>query len=103
MKLSVSEKGYAGFQCPGCGYRHRIRVKINGQTLLPEPVWDWNGSEDSPTISPSINFQAVDGQGVDVHCHSYVKDGKIQFLSDCTHFLANQTVEIPEWDETAVE
>jgi hypothetical protein len=31
-------------------------------------------------------------------CHSFVTDGKIQFLSDCTHSLANTTVEIPPWD-----
>lgn len=31
-------------------------------------------------------------------CHSYVRDGKIEFLADCTHKLKNQTVEIPEWE-----
>ena len=97
-KLKVSEQGYAIFRCPGCEYNHRIRVKIGGQALLPEPVWDWNGSEDAPTISPSINFQAVDDQGKDVHCHSFVSKGKIQFLGDCTHKLKDQTVEIPVWE-----
>ena len=97
-KFKVSEKGNAIFKCPGCQYHHRIRVKINGQALLPEPVWDWNGSEDHPTCSPSIHFLTGDGQGNNVACHSFVRDGKIQFLSDCTHSLANQTVEIPEWE-----
>jgi hypothetical protein len=99
MKLSVSEKGYAIFKCPGCGYNHRIRVKIKGQALLPEPVWSWNESCDTPTISPSINFQSVDAQGLDVHCHTFVTDGKIQFLGDCTHALKGQTVEIPDWED----
>ena len=27
-------------------------------------------------------------------CHSFVTDGKIQFLGDCTHELAGQTVEL---------
>ena len=27
-----------------------------------------------------------------------VKDGRIQFLSDYTHELAGQTIEIPDWD-----
>ena len=29
-------------------------------------------------------------------CHSYVKDGQIQFLNDCSHVLAGQTVDLPE-------
>jgi len=28
-------------------------------------------------------------------CYSYITDGRIQFLSDCTHELANQTVDLP--------
>jgi hypothetical protein len=98
-KLSVSDKGYAGFSCPGCGYHHRIRVKINGQALLPEPVWDWNGNEDLPTVMPSINFSATDSDGKDVRCHSFVKDGKIQFRGDCTHALVNQTVDLSDWED----
>jgi len=29
-------------------------------------------------------------------CHSFVTDGRIQFLGDCTHNLAGQTVDLPE-------
>jgi len=32
-------------------------------------------------------------------CHSFVTDGRIQFLADCTHALANQTVDLPDWTE----
>lgn len=32
-------------------------------------------------------------------CHSFVTDGKIQFLGDCTHNLVGQIVELPEIDE----
>ena len=99
MKLSVSKEGYAGFSCPGCGYHHRIHVKVGGKSLLPEPCWDWNGSTEAPTINPSINFSTVDSDGDPVRCHSFVRDGKIQFLGDCTHTKANQTLEIPEWEE----
>ena len=34
-------------------------------------------------------------------CHSFVTDGRIQFLGDCTHKLAGQTVNIPEWPYAA--
>ena len=32
-------------------------------------------------------------------CHSFVTDGRIQFLSDCTHALAGQTVDLPDIKE----
>lgn len=28
-------------------------------------------------------------------CHSFVRDGKIEFLNDSTHSLAGQTVDLP--------
>jgi hypothetical protein len=31
-------------------------------------------------------------------CHSFVTDGRIQFLTDCTHAFAGRTVDLPEWD-----
>jgi hypothetical protein len=31
-------------------------------------------------------------------CHSFVTDGRIQFLNDCTHSLAGQTVDLPDFD-----
>ena len=32
-------------------------------------------------------------EGADKRCHSFVKDGKVQFLGDCDHALAGQTLE----------
>ena len=32
-----------------------------------------------------------------VYCHSYVRDGKIQILSDTPHALAGQTVALESW------
>jgi len=29
-------------------------------------------------------------------CHSFVRDGRIEFLSDCTHALKGQTVDLPD-------
>ena len=39
-----------------------------------------------------------------VHSHSeheiiFVTDGKIQFLGDCTHALAGQTVDLPDMEK----
>lgn len=52
-------------------------------------VWTWNGDKEKPTVRASI---LVRGQ---FRCHSFVTDGKIQFLGDCTHELKGQTVDLP--------
>lgn len=79
---------YAVFRCPGCGGGHTIRVVGPGS-------WTWNGSYESPTVSPSI---LVYGSDPDHRCHSFIRDGQIQFLADCHHALAGQTVPIPDWE-----
>jgi hypothetical protein len=78
------------FKCPGCKINHPFNVGGN-----KGPQWTWNGSMELPTFSPSL---LVHGSVPERRCHSFVKDGKIQFLSDCYHKLAGQTVDIPEYD-----
>ena len=83
------------FECPGCGFPHSVYVNTS-----VHPCWTWNGSLDSPTFSPSIKVTYPWGDPpVDKVCHSFVTDGKIQFLGNCTHSLAGQTVPIPVWGE----
>lgn len=57
------------------------------------PNWTWNGDTETPTIKPSILTSC--GNSV---CHSWVNDGKVQFLNDCTHSLAGQTIDLLEVD-----
>jgi hypothetical protein len=78
------------FHCPGCGYGHGFTV---GGTRNIN--WTWNGSFDLPTFAPSLLCNASVPAS---RCHSFVRDGRIQFLSDCHHALAGQTVEIPDWE-----
>ncbi len=87
-KLHKIAEDYYGFFCPGCLNTHA--VSVNGRRNSCNATWGWNGSVDSPTFTPSINCVG--------YCHSFVTDGKIQFLGDSTHKLAGQTVEIPDWD-----
>lgn len=54
--------------------------------------WEFNGDFEKPTFSPSILVTGMLGQ----RCHSYVKNGVIQFLGDCHHKLKNQTIELQE-------
>lgn len=70
------------FQCPGCGNLHGFDSR-----------WTWNGDEEKPTISPSILVYQNDPTK---RCHSFVRDGMIQFLSDCGHALVGQTVPLED-------
>lgn len=79
------------FDCPGCGWDHAFRVGGNAG----RPQWEWNGSFDKPTFTPSLLCNKDHPAS---RCHSYVTDGRIQFLSDCWHSLAGQTVDLPELD-----
>ena len=92
---STSERKMIHFRCPGCDDVHS--VAINGPS-----AWGWNGRLDLPTFWPSVLVRyghLPDGgpMGTDPVCHSFVVDGQIQFLGDCTHALAGQTVDLPEW------
>jgi hypothetical protein len=68
----------------------------SGAHLLPvdaakSPAWDWDGNTEAPTLSPSILTRA----GSEV-CLSFLRAGVFEFLSDCTHPLAGQSVPIPD-------
>jgi hypothetical protein len=99
-----NEKGNVAIFCPGCKTHHIIA------TVIPQDngaKWDFNGNIEMPTFSPSLlirtgkyvpgheNFDD-EGYNFSVICHSFITNGKIQFLSDCTHELKNQTVDLPE-------
>lgn len=114
------EGGGLVFMCPGCGDTHLIYHGAG-----PGPRWKWNGDVARPTFCPSVlvrcgchvpDFKAGDDCWCTYNaeqeakgekpsrfkcgvCHSFVKDGQIQFLGDCTHALSGQTVPLPEWTE----
>lgn len=86
------------FRCPGCQTEHHIQHGADDG-----PNWEWNGSTESPTFAPSV-LVTYNGPDAGIPpappavCHSFVTAGRIQFLSDCTHALAGQTVDLPPID-----
>lgn len=98
--LRTGEDGYVLFWCPGCDGPHGLRVSTDP---APGARWSFNGDFDRPTFSPSVlvRYNGADA-GRDgappAVCHSFVNDGQIQFLGDCTHGLAGQTVALPDYD-----
>lgn len=118
MKAKFTSDGRLRFHCPGCEEEHVVAV---GRS--EHPVWTFNGNLERPTLTPSVLVRS----GHHLHeppvpgncacdfqerfpdeepwkwpctrCHSFVRDGRIEFLSDCTHALAGQTVDLPELPE----
>lgn len=103
-KLFVSQLGGLMFKCPGCGYSHVVHIDGHGWA---GPTWSFNGDGDRPTFTPSVlvtsgravdpSFVREEGDPPEV-CHSFITDGRIQFLNDCDHALAGQTVDLPDWN-----
>lgn len=98
MNKAIKRDTLIGFKCPGCKTAHWIQHGSEDG-----PNWGFNGSLDSPTFTPSVlvtypgKDAGQDGAPPAV-CHSFVTDGQIQFLSDCTHSLAGQTVPLPVYE-----
>lgn len=103
QKVRTASDGRNYWFCIACGRAH------GGP---PEP-WSFNGSQDKPTFAPS--FLVRSGHYIPGHtgecwctynaqhpddpsgfqclvCHTFVRDGTIQYLADCTHTYAGQTV-----------
>ena len=106
------------FWCPGCKASHQIQ---HGDG--PGARWRWNGDAEKPTFSPSVLVRGIRGDMNDAElasyeeayekcgytsailgdarfatvCHTFITDGRIQFLSDCTHMLAVQAVPMAEF------
>ena len=103
VRLSSGAVAWA-FVCPGCGNEHSMRV--NGPQ---KPGWEFDGNVENPTFKPSILMMTgpyPDGMArvgqTDV-CHSFVREGQIQFLSDCTHARKNSTMELPDISEDVLK
>lgn len=77
---------------PGPWPYRRLPVITHG-TRRGTPCWTWNGDTERPTLKPSILTRT--DQGV---CHSFITDGRVQYLPDCTHELAGKTMDLLEVD-----
>jgi len=102
-KVKDSNDKFIGFLifCPACGNGH-----------LFDSRWTFNGNFDKPTFKPSMlvkgtvpitdweHTKIMNGEKIEpkkLICHSFVTDGKIKFLSDCTHSMKNKEVQLPKF------
>ena len=86
--------------CPGCEAVHTPRVVHPGRAPGPGVTWGWDGDTEHPTYSPSYLTWMGDQGNPTRRCHSFIRAGRWEFLSDCTHLLAGQAVAmvpVPDW------
>lgn len=94
--------------CPACKNRHVFNDKATPTSKGAS--WSFDGNTESPTFHPSMNVQhgepiegkdqrRDDGWAYHTHCHSFVKKGNWEYLPDCAHSLAGQTVPVPDFPQ----
>ena len=93
--------------CPACrdveisrGYTDPADGGVAGEHAVPfsgERAWSFNGDLARPTLSPSLLLTYTHVGADKFVCHSFVRAGRIEYLPDCTHPFAGQTVDLPEW------
>jgi hypothetical protein len=87
----------------------RVLPVILKGTRAGTGCWSWNGNTEKPTLRPSVLTRGTRPITDDEHafimkggiikpeqvvCHCWINDGQIQFLGDCTHEFANQTLDL---------
>jgi len=91
------DHGHVWIYCPACKTHHVFDSR-----------WTFNGDFEKPTFSPSMliktgPYPTVDKSnpmaGKTKFCHSFVRNGQIEYLNDCTHDLAGQTIELPDIED----
>lgn len=98
IKKTLTDGDYILYWCAGCGRPHHV----------PVIRWNWNGSLEKPTLSPSVRHfiprqEPYPGKVIEekTTCHYFIREGRIEYCGDCDHALAGQTLpmeEIPtEW------
>lgn len=88
-KLWQIGEAYLHFYCPGCLCLHEAR--IDGK---PGAV-TWTGTVMKPTFHPSIKSRGK------ITCRLFVTGGKLQYLGECNHRLAGQTLEMVDIPDDA--
>lgn len=100
LKLSCVD-GVFLFHCPGCKCSHWF--SITGKTpgnpneAREQFKWSFNGDYEKPTVRASILVRSS-MKGIPTVCHSFITDGKIQYLLDCTHEFKDQLIDMEPYN-----
>lgn len=93
VECEVEESTHIMLNLPG-PISTRLLPIIRKGTRAGTHCWSWNGDTDFPTLKPSIlnDFRPHDT----LVCHTWITDGKVIFLDDCSHEWRGQTLDLLE-------
>ena len=86
----VEEATHLQFKIPSHAGFLNLPVITKG-TREGTGCWTWNGCTDKPTLRPSVLTQSHE-----FRCHSWITDGNVNYLSDCSHEMAGASEELEE-------
>lgn len=89
VESTIAAATHITLNIPGPSGRITLPIMLKG-TREGTGCWTWNGDTEKPTLKPSVLTRGGDR----FICHSWITDGQAIFLSDCTHGLANQTIDL---------
>lgn len=95
-KAIIRTVQYFEFKCPACGHAHNVPINSG------ENTWKMSGTDESPTLEPSIlNYipkeKIVDDKTIIEKtevCHLFIRSGQIEYLSDSQHHLAGNIIDM---------
>lgn len=77
------DPNYLVFYCPGCKRVH----------VIDASKWNVSGSDkEHVTITPSILVNGDLSNPSVPRCHMFIKNGVMEYLSDCTHELKGKNI-----------
>ena len=90
MKI-YSRKDVHLFYCPACKRIHSFNDS-----------WMYNKNAIKPTVTPSLKVTGKDENNnwEPFVCHSYISDGNILYLADCTHDYKNRSILLPNFQQS---
>lgn len=90
------------FKCPGCAINHLVPTKyLPGKESIGtkvKPTWAFNGNMERPSFKPDF---VVEWRGAEPpqRCRAIIRDGWLIFLTDSTHKLSGQRIEMHNVNE----
>ena len=77
MITKLTKGGDLIYWCEGCGHCH----------CIPAQRWNFNGSLESPTLSPSVRhfYRHPETEAEITTCHYFLKNGVLEYCGDCQH------------------
>ena len=84
LEASDKDPFNLAFHCPACKCSHALNTRKHLQ-----PYWDIIVVGGKVSVSPSLLVRSGNGNTI---CHLYIRDGVIDYLSDCTHKMAGKSV-----------